>query len=210
MTFEQSLAKYGLLKKEHRIYENKKKFDVATFFGTEARGLMIPFGASDDSWSGVGSNFSIPTSIYQKIGLAEDETKQGVAVKLTVFNDSETDLLTLRTAKWKVNEDDEQYVNTLDPETEFTTNDTLGDKSVRLVHVHQHKNTAPLYKDIKTFPVPPKQAVILDGMFLAPIFMTSASTKNKYWAYGARIDFDTKITLKVEVHSKVYNVNPSP
>jgi hypothetical protein len=211
MTFEQSLAKYGQLSKEHRIYEEKKKQDIDTLFGTETKGLMIPLGSWDDGgWTGVGANFAIPNSVYRDgVGLNTDEIKQGVALKMTVFNDSEVDFLSLRMAKFKVTEDEKDYVNNLDPETNFTTNDILGDKSCRLLRVHQHRNTAPIYKDVKTIAVPPKQLVVLDKSYLAPIFMTSATIKNKYWAYGLRIDFDTRIQVKVEIHSKVYNVNPN-
>ena len=209
MTSEQVLARYGLLKQEVRLYEYKRKFDTQTLFSNSEKGIMIPFGIFDDSWGGVGSNFNAPNDIYQKVGLNTDELKHGVGVKLTVFNDSEQDYLTLRTALFKSTEDDADHIPTLDPTSMFDTNETLGDDQVRLMHVNRHKDTAPIYQNPRTYAIPPKQLVVLDKDFLAPEFMHSASDKNKYWAYGARLDFDTKITMKLEVWSKIENLNPS-
>ena len=74
MTFEQNLAKYGLLEKEHRVYEEKKKQDIDTLFGTSAKSLVIPLGAWDEGgvWgaiTGATTHFGIPNHVYNGIGL---------------------------------------------------------------------------------------------------------------------------------------------
>jgi hypothetical protein len=213
MTFEANLAKYGLLDKEHRIYEEKKKQDIDTLWGTNGKSLVIPLGAWDDNvWGAIGgasTNFGIPSDVYRAIGLKEKETCQGGVLKLTIYNDSETDFLSLRMGKFMVRESEKQYMKAGDPETNFETTDTLGVDNTRLVHVGLDKNTAKLYKNVKTIAIPPKQLVVLDKSFLAPIYMKSATMNNEYYMYGLRIDFDTKIQIKVEIHKKVYNVNTS-
>lgn len=211
MTFEANLAKYGLLDKEHRVYEDKRKQDIDTLFGTSAKSLIIPLGAWDNGGF-LGSpteHFAIPDHVYRGIGLKEKETCQGGILKLTVYNDSETDFLSLRMAKFMVREEDKTFMKAGDPETNFTTTDSLGQADTRLVHVHQDANTAELYKNVRTIAIPPKQLVVLDKSFLAPIFMKSATAQNKRFMYGIRLDFDTKIQIKTEIHKKVYNVNTS-
>lgn len=214
MTFEQNLAKYGLLEKEHRVYEEKKKQDIDTLFGTSAKSLVIPLGAWDEGgvWgaiTGATTHFGIPNHVYNGIGLKPKETNQGGVLKLTIYNDSETDFLSLRMAKFMVKEVDKANIKAGDPETNFETTDTLGQDNTRLVHVHQDKTTAPLYKNVRTIAIPPKQLVVLDKSFLAPQYYKGASENNDYFMYGIRIDFDTKIQIKVEIHKKVYNVNTS-
>jgi len=216
MTFEANLAKYGLLDKEHRIYEDKRKHDITTVFGTltggdeEDKSLIIPLGAWDDNgWLGTSTEFAIPQDVYQAIGLKEKETCQGGVLKMTVFNDSETDFLTLRVAKFMVRAEDKTKIESGDPRTRFTTEETQGTAKTRLVYVHQNADTAELYKNVSTIAIPPKQLVRLDKKFLAPIYMKSATTQNKKFMYGLRIDFDTAIQLKLEIHKKVYNVNTS-
>jgi hypothetical protein len=214
MTFEANLAKYGLLDKEHRIYEEKKKQDIDTLFGTSGKSLIIPLGAWDEGgvWgtvTGATTHFGIPNKVYNAIGLQEKETCQGGVLKMTVYNDSETDFLSLRLGKFMVRESEKTYIKEGDPETNFTTNDTLGTDLTRLVNVGLDKNTAKLYKNVKTIAIPPKQLVVLDKSFLAPIYMKSATLQNEWFMYGMRIDFDTKIQIKVEIHKKVYNVNTS-
>ena len=214
MTFEANLAKYGLLDKEHRIYEEKKKQDIDTLFGTSGKSLIIPLGAWDEGgvWgaiTGATTHFGIPNKVYNAIGLKEKETCQGGVLKMTVYNDSETDFLSLRLGKFMVRESEKAYIKAGDPETNFTTNDTLGTDLTRLVNVGLDKNTAKLYKNVKTIAIPPKQLVVLDKSFLAPIYMKSGTLNNEWFMYGMRIDFDTKIQIKVEIHKKVYNVNTS-
>lgn len=220
MTFEANLAKYGLLDKEHRIYENKQKHDITTVFSAltggdgDEKGLMIPLGAWDDggvwnSITGVTTEFAIPNKVYNGIGLKEKETCQGGILKMTIYNDSETDFLSLRMAKFMVRAEDKQFVPPIDPETPFTTNDTLGDDECRLLHVHQNADTSPIYKNVRTIAIPPKQLVVLDKKFLSPVYMKSATLQNKRFVFGVRIDFDTKIQIKTEIHKKVYNVNTS-
>lgn len=214
MTFEQNLAKYGLLEKEHRVYEEKKKQDIDTLFGTEAKSLVIPLGAWDEGgvWgaiTGATTNFGIPNHVYNGIGLKPKETNQGGVLKMTIYNDSETDFLSLRMAKFMVKEIDKTNIKAGDPETNFVTTDTLGQDNTRLVHVHQDKTTAPIYKNVRTLAIPPKQLVVLNKSFLAPQYYKGASENNDYFMYGIRIDFDTKIQIKVEIHKKVYNVNTS-
>ena len=216
-SFQRNLAKYGLLDSEHRIYESKNKHENTTWFssltGTDEKGLMIPLGAWDDNdWSVLGvpsTQFSIPGEVYQSIGLKEKETCQGGVMKMTVFNDSETDFLTLRIGKWKVRESEKQYLKELNPESPFVTDDTLGTETTKLLKVGQNKNTAQLYQNVTSIPVPPKQLIVLDKSFLAPIYMKSATEANEKWAYGYRVDFDTDIQIKIEIHRKVYNVNTS-
>tara|TARA_B110000495_G_C23015549_1_gene601415 strand:+ start:1302 stop:1943 length:642 start_codon:yes stop_codon:yes gene_type:complete len=213
MTFEANLAKYGLLDKEHRIYEDKQKQDIDTLWGTEGKSLVIPLGAWDSNiWGAIGGasdNFSIPSDVYRSIGLKEKETCQGGVLKMTVYNDSETDFLSLRMAKFMIRETDKTSMKAGDPRTNFVTSDTLGQDNTRLVHVGLDKVTAKLYKNVKTIAIPPKQLVVLDKSFLAPIYMKSATLNNEYYMYGVRLDFDTKIQIKVEIHKKVYNVNTS-
>lgn len=217
MTFEANLAKYGLLDKEHRIYENKKKFDIDTVFsgllGTEGneKGLLIPLGAWDNGGflQTPTTEFSIPDDVYRGIGLKVKETCQGGILKMTVYNDSETDFLTLRMAKFMIRAEDKTLMNPIDPRTTFDTNDELGNKNCRLLHVHQNADTAPLYKNTRTIALPPKQLIVLDKSFLAPIYMKSGTEQNKRFCYGLALNFDTKIQLKLEIHKKVYNVNTS-
>ena len=108
-----------------------------------------------------------------------------------------------------IRETDKTSMKAGDPRTNFVTSDTLGQDNTRLVHVGLDKVTAKLYKNVKTIAIPPKQLVVLDKSFLAPIYMKSATLNNEYYMYGVRLDFDTKIQIKVEIHKKVYNVNTS-
>ena len=144
------IVDYGKLK-----YEEKKKQDIDTLFGTSGKSLIIPLGAWDEGgvWgtvTGATTHFGIPNKVYNAIGLQEKETCQGGVLKMTVYNDSETDFLSLRLGKFMVRESEKTYIKEGDPETNFTTNDTLGTDLTRLVNVGLDKNTAKLYKNVKS------------------------------------------------------------
>ena len=159
--------------------------------------MIIPLGAWDDGGflGSASTHFGIPDHVYRGIGLKEKETCQGGILKLTIYNDSETDFLSLRMAKFMVREEDKNFMKPGDPETNFVTTDTLGQADTRLVHVHQNSDTAELYKNVRTLAIPPKQLVVLDKSFLSPIYMKSATLNNKRFMYGIRTVSYTHLTL---------------